>query len=127
RVERLFSDFLLPHAFEFYGVADHAVTDKLRKIASWILTQGSLRITARDLMREVSCLRGMDAWAIGRALGPLIAGGWLEPEKPGPDNRAWHVSPAVAFQFEQRREDEERRKQELARLMNGPRRAAGAP
>lgn len=125
RVEQLFSDFLLPHAFEFYGVADHAVTDKLRKIASWVLTQGSQRVTARDMMREISCLRGMDAWAIGRALGPLIAGGWLEPEKPGPDNRAWHVSPAVAFQFAQRREDEERRKQELALLMKSPRRAAG--
>ncbi|MCA3636076.1 MAG: DUF3987 domain-containing protein [Methylobacterium sp.] len=127
RVERLFSDFILPHAFEFYSVADHVGTDKLRKIASWVLTQGSQHVTARDMMREVSCLRGMDAWAIGRALGPLIAGGWLEPEKPGPDNRAWRVSPAVAFQFAQRREDEERRKQELARLMNGPRRAAGAP
>ncbi|MCA3631307.1 MAG: DUF3987 domain-containing protein [Methylobacterium sp.] len=125
RVEQLFSDFLLPHAFEFYGVADHAVTDKLRKIASWVLTQGSQRVTARDMMREISCLRGMDAWAIGRALGPLIAGGWLEPEKPGPDNRAWHVSPAVAFQFAQRREGEERRKQELALLMKSPRRAAG--
>lgn len=123
RVEALFLDFIMPHAFEFYGYADHAGgTDKLRKVASWVLTAGRERFTARDAMREVSCLSGLDAFRIGRELGPLVAGGWLEPETAGPENRAWKVLPAVVQQFEKRREDEERRKQELARLMNGPRR-----
>lgn len=123
RVEALFLDFIMPHAFEFYGYADHAGgTDKLRKVASWVLTAGRERFTARDAMREISCLSGLDAFRIGRELGPLVAGGWLEPETAGPENRAWRVLPTVVQQFEKRREDEERRKQELARLMNGPRR-----
>ncbi|MCA3627251.1 MAG: DUF3987 domain-containing protein [Methylobacterium sp.] len=124
RVERLFADFILPHAFEFYGFAEHvAGTDRLRKIASWVLTRNGGRFTAGDAMANVACLRGLSTFDIGRALGPLVAGGWLEPEAAGPENRAWRVSAGVAVQFAKRREDEERRKQELSRLMNGPRRA----
>ncbi|WP_293809382.1 DUF3987 domain-containing protein [uncultured Bosea sp.] len=126
RVETLFSEFILPHAFEFYGFADQAAgTDKLRKIASWVLTSGRERLTTRDAMREVSCLRDLDAFRIGRELGPLVAGGWLEPDNHGPENRTWKVLPGVLPQFAERRAAEERRKQELARLMNGPRRASG--
>ncbi|MDP2800814.1 MAG: DUF3987 domain-containing protein [Phreatobacter sp.] len=124
RVERLFADFIMPHAFEFYGFAEHvAGTDRLRKIGSWVLTRNGGRFTAGEAMANVACLRGLSTFDIGRALGPLVAGGWLEPEAAGPENRAWRVSAAVAVQFAKRREDEERRKQELARLMNGPRRA----
>lgn len=122
RVTRLFDEFILPHAYEFYREAEHvAGTNKLQAIGSWILTSGRTRILVSDLPTYVTGFRGLDAFQITRALGGLVAGGWLDPENPGPANRAWRVSPRVATLFTRHREAEERRKRELAKLMNAPR------
>ena len=45
------------------------------------------------------------------------------PVEPGPENTKWEVTPAVARQFEARKREEERRKAEVARLMNSPRKS----
>ena len=79
-------------------------------IASWILTSQTTRVTSRELMRNVWDLRKSDLKTIQENLGPLIAGGWLEPENYRPDCKAWTVKPAVAHQLERRRRAEEVRK-----------------
>jgi hypothetical protein len=65
---------------------------------------------ARELIRNISCLRGMSVLDLHTQVSPLVAGGWLDPKEPGPLNRAWKVNPVVASQFEQRRKAEEQRK-----------------
>jgi hypothetical protein len=123
-VKRLIIDFVLPHAFEFYRAADTATDgDKLQRLASWIVTSGKERITARDLTHNVRDLRGAPLKDVQARVSPLVAGGWLSPEQPGFDNRAWTVSPAVQRQFAARCQEEERRKAIVARLMGSPRKA----
>jgi Protein of unknown function (DUF3987) len=122
-VRRLVVDFLLPHAFEFYRSAESG-GDRLKKLASWILTSGKTRIVASDLTSNLADLRGLTLFEINERLSPFIAAGWLEPKEHTPTNRAWTVSPAVFAQFEQRIELETARKVELANLMRGPQKSS---
>ena len=83
-------------------------------------------VTARDLTRNVTGMRGLGARDIHARVSPLVAGGWLLPVQPQPHpeyNTKWEVTPAVARQFEARKREEERQKTEVARLVNSPGRA----
>jgi hypothetical protein len=123
-VSRLVIKFILPHAFEFYRtVGTETDGDRLQRLASWILTSGKTRVTCRDLTHNVRDLRGASPREIQLRVGPLVAGGWLEPEVPGPECRAWKVTPAVALQLSHRRRVEEARKAKVAELMGSPRRS----
>src|SRR5438034_116576 len=52
-VRRVVVDFLLPHAFEFYRTGESITDgDRLQRLASYVLTSGKERLTARDLMRN---------------------------------------------------------------------------
>jgi hypothetical protein len=118
-VQTLVLDFILPHAIEFYQSAEGAGGERLRAIASFILTSGKDTVTARDLIRGVRALRGMSVRDIQDAVSPLVAGGWLEPVSNAPDNRAWNVTPTVAEQFKKQRQVEEDRKAAFAWLIRG--------
>jgi Protein of unknown function (DUF3987) len=121
KVRTLVVDFLLPHAVEFYRSAEELTNgERVRKIASWILTSGVKMITARDLTREVRCLRGLSVMDLNTQMSPLVAGGWLEPKERSPLNRTWTVAPVVASQFKRQREIEEERKGLAAKLMGSP-------
>src|SRR5262249_54044129 len=124
-VKKLVLDFILRHACEFYRTADTVTDgDRINRIASWIVTSGVKMVTARDLTRNVTGMRGLGARAIHARVSPLVAGGWLVPCPPHPEyNTKWEVTPAVARQFEARKREEERRKAEVARLMNSPRKS----
>jgi hypothetical protein len=125
-VRTLIVDFILPHAVEFYRSSEELTGgERLRKIASWILTSQEQVITARDLIRNVSSLRGMSVMDLHTHVSPLVAAGWLEPEEPGPLNRTWTVNPAVAIQFERQRKIEGERKVLAAELMGSPRKHTG--
>ena len=125
-VSTLIVDFILPHAVEFYRSTEELTNgERLRKIASWILTSQQQIVTARELIRNIGCLRGMSVLDLHTQVSPLVAGGWLDPEEPGPLNRAWKVNPLVASQFEQRRKAEEQRKVVAAELMGSPRKNTG--
>ena len=116
--------FILPHAFEFYRTADTVTDgDRLRRLASWVLTSGKARITSRDLARNVRDFRGAATKDVQARVSPLVAGGWLSPEQAVFENNAWLVSPAVQSQFEARSREEERRKASVAHLMGSPRKS----
>jgi hypothetical protein len=125
-VRTLILDFILPHAFEFYRSTEELTNgERLRKIASWILTSGQQSISARDLTRNVRFLRGMSIVELNDHVSPLVPAGWLDPSERGPINRSWTVNPAVAAQFEQQRKIEDERKEIVARLMGSPRKPTG--
>jgi hypothetical protein len=120
----LILDFIVPHAVEFYRSTEELTGgERLRKIASWIVTSRQRTITSRDLVRNVSCLRGMPLFDLQTLVSPLVAAGWLEPEQRDPQNRSWTVSPSVASQFERRCQIEEERKALAAELMGSPRKS----
>jgi len=75
-----------------------------------------------DLTTNVWDLRGLGVWDLNQRVSPLVAGGWLTPDQPGPMARAWTVNPQIREQFTARAEIEERRKAAIAVLMNSPRR-----
>jgi Protein of unknown function (DUF3987) len=120
-VKKLVLDFILPHAREFYRTADTVTGgDRIQRIASWIMTSGVKVVTPREL----TGMRGLSVREIYARVSPLVAGGWLVPDQPDPEkNTKWRVTPAVAQQFEARKREEERRKAEVARLMNSPRKS----
>ena len=119
-VATLIKVFVLPHAFEFYGAYDPG-SERLRTLASWILTGGKTRIVPSDLTTNVRDCRGLGIWEINQRMSPLVAGGWLTPDQPGPLARWWTVNPEVRQQFAARAGAEERRKAAVAALMNSPR------
>jgi hypothetical protein len=126
RVRTLVVDFILPHAFEFYRSTEELSDgERLRKIASWILTSQQKVIHARDLIRNVSTLRGVSVVDLQTYLSPLVAAGWLEPANAGPLNRTWRVNPVVHSQFERQRQIEDERKALVAGLMRSPRKTLG--
>jgi hypothetical protein len=125
-VRTLILDFIVPHAVEFYRSTEELTGgERLRKIASWIVTSRLQTVTSRDLIRNVACLRGVSVFDLQTIVSPLVAAVWLEPEQQGPLNRTWTVSPLVAAQFERQRQIEEERKILVAELMGSPRKPAG--
>ena len=74
------TDFALPHAFEFYRIAETVTDgDRLQKVASYVLTAGKQRLLVSDLTRNVPMFRGLGMWEVNKLVSPLIAGGWLSP------------------------------------------------
>ena len=125
-VHRIVVDFILPHAFEFYRSAETTTDgDRLKRLASWILTSGRDRIVPSDLATNVAGFRGLGLSDIGQRLSPLVATGWLSPEGTDPVARAWKVMPAVRTQMADRTRVEDSRKAVLAKLMRSPRKAGG--
>src|SRR5262249_39028492 len=128
KVRRLMLDFILPHGFEFYGGADGTNGDRLRQIASWILTSGKKRLVASDLTTNIADCRGLTLREIQERVSPLVAGGWLTPDDEfNPLCRVWMVTPRVHAQLAERAKGEEARKAALAALINSPRQGGNAP
>jgi hypothetical protein len=124
RVARIVREFILPHAHEFYRSAETVTDgDRLKRLASWILTSGKDRIVPSDLAQNVAGFRGLGLVEIAQRLSPFVAVGWLSPE--GSDGRAWKIEPAVREHFAERVVIEDRRKAALASLMRSPRKEAG--
>ena len=123
-VREIVVDFILPHAFEFYRSTETQTDgDRLKRLASWILTSGKDRIVPSDLASYVSGFRGLGLSEVAQRLSPLVATGWLAPEGNDPIARAWRVEPAVRAQMAEQQQIEEARKAAMATLMRSPRRS----
>jgi hypothetical protein len=75
-----------------------------------------MRFLASDLMAEVRACRGIGTKEMGDLLDPLVTGGWIEPETPFPNNRAWTVHPMLRKAFAERAVAEQARREEVRRL-----------
>jgi hypothetical protein len=122
-VRRLMLDFILPHAREFYVGGVSTDGERLRRLASWILTSGKDRILASDLTRNVADFRGLSLVQVNDRVSPLVAAGWLYPADHTPVCHSWQVAPLVHIQLAERRKTEEVRKAALAALMGSPRKS----
>jgi hypothetical protein len=100
-----------------------AESDRLRRLASWILTANKTRIVASDLTTNVADFRGLTLLQVNERVSPLIAGGWLRPADNTPVCRSWQVLPQVHTQLAERAKTEEARKTALAALMGSPRKS----
>jgi hypothetical protein len=121
-VDRLIRDFLLRHAHEFYSMGE-GEGERLRKLASYVLTCGKTRLRLADLTNNVRDCRGLTVLAINERVSPLVAGGWLNPIEQGPACRAWNLNrTAIDGQFAERARIEQERKLAIAQLMSAPRR-----
>jgi hypothetical protein len=118
-VRRLVLDFILPHAYEFYR-AGPSEGERLRRLASWILTSGKERILASDLTTGVRDLRGLTLIEVNERVSPLVAAGWLQPENLTPGCRSWQINPQVQAQLAARAKIEAERKAALGKLMKAP-------
>ena len=122
-VQKLIMEFILPHALEFYECVEGTTTGshRMRKLASWILTQGKERFVSSDLTSNIADFRGLKEWDLNQYVSPLVAAGWITPTDKGPLHKSWKVSPNVFTQFTERAKQEEASKRALAKLMNSPR------
>jgi hypothetical protein len=122
-VHRLITNFLLPHAHDIYRTGE-GETERLRKLASYVLTSGLKRIRLADLTNNVWDCRGKRVLEINQRVSPLVAGGWLAPIEQGPECRAWVVNRAVIdAQFAERCRIEQERKLVIGQLLEERRRA----
>jgi hypothetical protein len=121
--DQLVRNFVIPHALEFYCGSERGNSDRIRRVASWILTSAKQRIVASDLTTNVADCRGMTLMEVNAHISPLVAGGWLLPEVKTPVCRAWAVNPQVHTRMAARAVSEEQRKGAIVKAMGGRRRA----
>ena len=123
KAARLIHEFILPHGLELYQSAGGGeARERGRKIASYVLTSGKTDFTASDFTRNVWPLVGMSVFDLVRAVSPLVAWGWLDLDGRNPNAPRWKLRPGVAEAMRERRENAEREKLALAKLMNSNRR-----
>lgn len=111
--------FLLRHAARFYGAIPSSGLETMRAVASFLLRCGLPRVRAGDLTAKVRPCRGMGLKELAALLSPLVAGGWIAPEAPFPDNFAWLITPGLPQQFGSRFASETARAAEVRRLIRG--------
>jgi hypothetical protein len=125
---RIVFDFLLPHAFEFYRTVETVTGgDRIQRLASYILTSGKTRFVASDFTTNVRLLRFSNSADLAKHVSILVAGGWLKPDGLAFQPTAWTLNSDVHGHMLKRAKEEERRKAELARLMNSPRQPKDPP
>lgn len=90
--------------------------ETIKSVAGYILAQPEPvstdpeRIVASSITSGVRLCRGMSLKRLAEVLDPLIAGGWLTPETPYPDNNAWFVTQGLREALRQRAEAERARR-----------------
>lgn len=116
RVAGFLHEFLLRHAFAFYGGIlglsdDH---DRLTAIASYILAHKKDEVRNRDVQQSVKVMRGLSENETRPLFEQLAALGWLE-RVPGPRPSSppvWIVNPEVHRLFGARANAERARREE---------------
>jgi hypothetical protein len=116
---RLVWDYLIPSAARVYLSmgAKAASMEAVRDIAGFILSKRLERLVASDLSRNVRVTRKASLAEIQKSISPLVAGGWLTPEKEHGGNNAWIVNPLVHTQFAERAAKEEGRRIHVRRFL----------
>ena len=117
RAAILIREFLLPQARDFFANLAGSPQQRLRDAAGWILTKAPPRFLASNLTTGVWACRGISTKDLAELLDPLVTGGWIEPETPFPNNRAWTINPHLRTAFADRAQTERARLKETRRLL----------
>lgn len=119
QASRLVFDYIIPSAARVYVAmgAGGGKADPTRDVAGYILTKRLERLLASDLTRNVRCARGAGLPDVQKLVSPLVAGGWLAPEKDHGGNNAWMINPKVHDLFASRAAKEAKRREQTRALI----------
>ena len=111
---------VIPCAARVYAATGGAGADieAMRSVAGYILTKQKDRVLASDLAHNVRACRGQPLDHVQRVVSPLVAGGWLTPEKDW-NPVSWKVSPGVHSQFQARAQTEAARRAAIRDVLTG--------
>ena len=120
RASTLLFKSVVPSAARVYAATGGAGADieATRSVAGYILTKQKTGILASDLAHNVRSCRGQPLDHVQRVVSPLVAGGWLTPEKEW-NTFAWEVSQGVHSQFADRRQSEAVRRAKIRDIITG--------
>jgi hypothetical protein len=122
RAATLLFQSVIPSAARIYAATGGAGADveATRSVAGYILTKQKARVLASELTRDVRVCRGQPLDQTQRVLSPLVAGGWLIPEKDW-NPSLWIVAPVVHEQFAAQREREKAKRSAIRDVITGTR------
>jgi hypothetical protein len=89
-----------------------------RAVGGYILTKHRDRVLASDLAHNVRACRGQPLEDVQKIVSPLVAGGWLMPEREFNPN-CWIVHPYVHQHFATRAAQEIARRATVRALITG--------
>jgi hypothetical protein len=120
RATELLFQSVIPSAARVYAATGGAGADSeaTRSVAGYILVKEKNRVLASDLARSVRACRGQPLEIVQKVVSPLVAGGWLIPEKDW-NPFAWKVDQAVHGYFEARRKTEDIRRAAIRNIITG--------
>jgi hypothetical protein len=87
-------------------------------VAGYILTKHKARVLASELAHNVRACRGQPLDQVQRVVSPLVAGGWLVPEKDY-NPSLWIVPDGVHAFFAARAVSEGERRAAMRRMVTG--------
>lgn len=112
-------EHLLEHAARFYEwMGGGGNADMTKAIAGYLLTKKRSRIVASDITTNVHACHHMSLRAVQEALSPLVAMGWLAPERDHNSN-SWRVADRIYTQFAERAELERFRRKQVREIIQG--------
>jgi len=116
----LIFDSVVPNAARIYAATGGAGadTEATKVIAGYLLVKRAARVVTSDLTSNVRPCRGLTVEEVQKLVSPLVAGGWLTPEREY-NPTSWTVSPGVHDQFAARAGQEATRRAEVRRLIVG--------
>jgi Protein of unknown function (DUF3987) len=116
----LIFESVVPNAARLYAATggSGANEEATRAIAGYLLAKGASRVVSSDLTSNVRICRGRLLEDIQKFLSPLIAGGWLNPEREF-NPVSWAINPIVHEQFAKRASQEAKRRREARQLIIG--------
>lgn len=117
---RLVFDYLIPSGARVYvamGAPGVGTAQPMRDAAGYILSKRLDRVLSSDLTRNVRSCRKLGVGDVQRVVSPLVAGGWLTPERDTPTNSSWMVNPRVHERFAQRAELERNRREAVRAII----------
>ncbi len=111
-------DSALPHAARIYAGmgGGGGSAEATQSIAGFILTKRKNRVLASDLTSSVRACRGASLEQVQKLVSPLVAGGWLTPERDF-GTTAWIVAGRVHHVFAARAQEEATRRAAIRRLI----------
>jgi hypothetical protein len=116
----LIFESIVPNAARIYAATggSGANEEATRAIAGYLLAKKAARVVVSDLTSNVRICRGQSLEDIQKFLSPLIAGGWLKPERDF-NPVSWAIDPVVHERFAARASREANRRREARQLITG--------
>ena len=120
RATTLLFKSVIPCAARVYAATGGAGADieATRSVAGYILTKQKARVLASELAHNVRACRGQPLDHVQRVVSPLVAGGWMAPEKDW-NPSLWTVAAGIHTRFKARAVTEATRRAAVRAMISG--------